>query len=100
MARLPVKVLPVIAHDTPMLLSAPPLAQRPPVKVLPDDPHREVAELAERPDRGAAEVRAGAVAAVAGEARVDDRQPPAADEDRAPAAAVHGLAGGVAGGEA
>ena len=34
MARLPVNVLPLIVHDTPMLLSAPPLAQRPPVKVL------------------------------------------------------------------
>ena len=65
-ALLPRNSLSVTAHETPMLDSAAPLEQRPPVKVLPVTSHRLVAELVEHPDRGAAEVGAGLVAAVAG----------------------------------
>ena len=82
-----------------MLDSAAPLEQRPPVNVLPVTLHRPVAELVEHPDRRAAEVGAGLVAAVAGERRVDDREPAAAHEHRASPAALLERTGGVAAGE-
>src|SRR4029079_16200208 len=50
-------------------------------------------------DGRAAEVRAGPVAAVVAERRVDDLEPAAADEDRAAAPAFVRLAGGVPVGE-
>src|SRR5262249_56853244 len=55
--------------------------------------------LAERADRGAAEVRAVAVAPVAGERAVDHLELAAAVEDRAAPAAVDQVAGRVAVGE-
>ena len=82
-----------------MLLSAPPLEHEPPVNVLLHDVHRPVVELAQHPQRRAAEVRPGLVAAVADEPRVDHLEPPAADEDRPAAAALGLVAGGVAVGE-
>ena len=91
-------------HDTPMLLSAPPLEQRRPgpTRRRTCCPRRRPAGswywLSTRIGR-AAEVGAGAVAAVADEARVDHLEPPAAHEDRAAAAALGGVAGGVAVGE-
>src|ERR1700689_2220121 len=55
--------------------------------------------LAQRPDGGPAQVRAGGVAAVAGEAGVDDRELAAAVEDGPAAPAVVDLPGGVAVGQ-
>src|ERR1700722_7377277 len=55
--------------------------------------------LAQRPDGGPAQVRTGGIAAVGGEAGVDDRELPAAVEDSPAAAAVVDLPGGVAVGE-
>src|SRR5690606_10736027 len=55
--------------------------------------------LAEDPDRGPAEVRAGGVAPVAYEPGVDHFEPAASHEDRPASAALGRLAGGVAVGE-
>ena len=99
MARLPVKTLLKIDHETPMLLSAAPLLHTPPVNVLPDDVHRPAAVLRQRPHGAAAEIRTRRVAAVADEPRADDLEPSAAREDRTAPAAVDGRAGGVAVGE-
>ena len=82
-----------------MLDSAPPLEQRPPVKVLSADLDRPVAELVEHPDRRTAEVGPGLVAAVAGEGHVHHRQPAAADEHRAAPTALLERPGRVAAGE-
>ena len=60
------------------------------------DVHRTAVELRERADRSAAEVGAGAVAAVADEARVDDLELSAAVEDRPATAALGAVPGGVA----
>ena len=95
-----VKTLLSTVHDTPMLLSAPPLehalpARRPAERAV-DDVHGLALRLAEHPDGGAADVGPGVVAAVAEEPRVDDLEPAAADEDGAAAAALGRLAGGVA----
>src|SRR5439155_533419 len=63
------------------------------------DVDRLVVVLAERPDRGATEVRPRGVAAVAHEGGVHHLEPAAPHEDGAAAAALGGVAGGVAVGE-
>ena len=98
-ALLPRNSLSVTAHETPMLDSAAPLEQRAAGEGAAGDLHGLVAELVEHPDRRAAEVGPGLVAAVAGERRVHHREPAAAHEDRASPAALLERPGGVAAGE-
>ena len=87
------------ARDVPRHADA---AQRPAVaadvagEAAVGDLHREALVLRERADRAAADVGALGIAAVAGERRALDAQPPAADEDRPAAAPVDLLARRVA----
>src|SRR5580698_10746382 len=64
-----------------------------------DDLDGPVLVLAQRPDGGPAQVGTGGIAAVAGEAGVDDRERAAAVEDGPATPAVVDLPGGVAVGE-
>ncbi len=83
-----------------MLLSAPPLLHALCAEAAVDHVDGQRAVLRERADGAAAEVGSRRIAAVVGEGRVHDPQPPTAVEDRAAATAVEQLAGGVAVGQA
>ena len=99
-ARLPTNRLCATFHDTPMLLSAPPLLHTLADEATAHDrPPGGRWNWREHAHRCASDVGPASLAAVPDERGLDDAQTPAAHEDRAATAAVEVLAGGVAVGE-